>query len=85
MTAYGAQDCPRALKALAQVPAGNEDASAARFYSGVCSANLGDFRAAEEQLRSVASASGSGLEEQALYYMAQIALARNGAPRRVTL
>jgi protein-disulfide isomerase len=77
MKAYASQDCPRAIKALAQVPAEDEASIAARFYSGVCLMHEGDLPAASRTLRSVANAGDSPQQEAAFYYLAQTALAGN--------
>jgi phage FluMu protein Com len=79
MSAYVSQDCPRALKALSQVPAEDEASTAAHFYSGVCLMHEGDFSAASRSLRGVADAGDSPQQEAAFYYLAQIALAGNDA------
>ena len=77
MKAYARQDCAAAVKALAQVPAEEEDARAARFYSGICQMHKGDLAGASERLRGVASAGDSSQQEAAFYYLAQIALEGN--------
>jgi anti-sigma factor RsiW len=79
MTAYAKQDCPGAVKALAKVPAADEDARAARFYSGVCEMHDGDLKLASRSLRGVGDAGDSPQQEAAFYYLAQIALADNDA------
>jgi hypothetical protein len=79
MTAYANQDCPGAVKALAKVPATDEDARAARFYSGVCEIHDGNLDAAAKTLKSVANAGDSPQQEAALYFLAQVALKRNDA------
>jgi tetratricopeptide (TPR) repeat protein len=79
MKAYASQDCARAVKTLVQVPAADEDARGARFYSGVCLMQQGDLADAAERLRSVANAGDSPQQEAAFYYLAQIALANNDA------
>jgi hypothetical protein len=75
MKSYVSQDCPSAVKALAQVPAEDEASTAARFYSGVCLMHEGDMSAATRSLRSVANAGDSPQQEAAFYYLAQTALA----------
>jgi tetratricopeptide (TPR) repeat protein len=79
MTAYANQDCPGAVKALAKVSAADEDARAARFYSGVCEMHDGDLGAAAKTLKAVANAGDSPQQEAALYFLAQVALKRNDA------
>jgi len=77
MKAYTSHDCAQAVKALGQVPAGDEDSLAARFYSGVCQMHGGDLPGASKSLRGVADAGDSPQQEAAFYYLAQIALAGN--------
>jgi tetratricopeptide (TPR) repeat protein len=77
MKAYAAGDCSLAVKALSQVAAQDQDALAARFYSGVCRMHMGDLPAASATLRKVAGAGESAQQEAALYYLAQIALSGN--------
>jgi len=79
MKAYSSQDCPRALTALAQVPATDADSHAAHFFSGICQMHLGDLDAASRSLSAVSDAGDSPQQEAALYYLAQLALARNNA------
>jgi TolA-binding protein len=79
MKAYSAHDCASARKSLTQVPAGDEDTLAARFFLGVCQMHDGDIGDAKRSLRSVADAGDSPQQEAALYYLAQIALASNDA------
>jgi len=79
MKAFSRQDCPHAVKALAQVPAHDEDALAAHFYTGVCQMKQENFPAASRTLEAVAQAGDSPQQEAALYYLAQVALARNDA------
>lgn len=79
MKAYAAGDCALAVKALSQVAAQDEDARAAKFYSGVCRMHMGDLPAASATLRKVAGAGESAQQEAALYYVAQIALSENDA------
>jgi predicted Zn-dependent protease len=77
MTAYTKQDCPGAVKALAKVPATDEDSRAARFYSGICAMHEGDMGAAAKTLKSVANAGDSPQQEAAVYFLAQVALEQN--------
>ena len=79
MKAYAGKDCRGAVKALAQVPARDEDSLAARFFMGVCQMRDGDLGAASRTLDSVANAGDSPQQEAALYYLAQVALERNDA------
>ncbi len=77
MKAYTRQDCPSAMRDLSQVPTQDDDSLAAQFYIGVCQMREGDFAAASSSLRRVDSAGDTPQQEAALYYLAQIALARN--------
>jgi TolA-binding protein len=77
MKAYSRNDCPAAIKALSQVPPQDDDARAAKFYSGVCQMHEGDLNAASRALEAVANAGDSPQQEAALYYLAQVALERN--------
>lgn len=77
MKAYSSNDCPHAIKTLSQVPAADEDSSAARFYTGVCQMHDGDLATASQTLRGLAEAGDSPQQEAALYYLAQISLSRN--------
>jgi TolA-binding protein len=79
MKEYSRHDCPSAAKALAQVPAHDEDSLAAQFFMGVCQMHDGDAVAAARILESVANAGDSPQQEAALYYLAQVALERNDA------
>jgi len=79
MKAYTHGDCLGALKALAQVPAEDEDSLAGQFYTGVCQMHLENLTAAAAALRRVANAGDSPQQEAAFYYLAQIALERNDA------
>lgn len=79
MSAYATGNCAAAVKALSQVPAQDEDALAARFYTGVCRMQMGDLPAASATLRKVSAAGESAQQEAALYYLAQIALSENDA------
>lgn len=79
MRAYARQDCRGALKALAQVPAEDEDSLAGKFYIGVCQMHLDDLTAAAATLRRVANAGDSPQQEAAFYYLAQIALESDDA------
>ena len=76
MKAYSAHDCQGAERALAQVGAQDEEALAAQFYTGVCQMHDGDLAAAQATLRKVDAAGDSPEQEAALYYLAQVALAR---------
>lgn len=80
MKAYAERDCVGAVNALARVPAEDDDARAARFYSGVCQMHAGDLAGASQRLRSIAAAGDSPQQEAAYYYLAQIALAGNDPP-----
>lgn len=77
MKSYAAQDCAGAVKSLAQVPADDQDALAAHFYTGACLLHEGDLARAAKSLGSVANAGDSPQQEAALYYLAQAALAGN--------
>jgi hypothetical protein len=79
MKAYLRQDCLGAVMNLSQVPAQDDDSLAAQFYIGVCQMHDGDLTVAASSLRHVESAGDSPQQEAALYYLAQIALARNDA------
>jgi hypothetical protein len=79
MTAYSKQDCAGAVKDLAHVPAQDEDALAARFYSGVCLMHEGNMAGASKSLQGVAEAGDSPQQEAALYYLAQVALVNKDA------
>jgi TolA-binding protein len=74
---YSAGDCSGAVAMLAKVPPADDHALAARFYTGVCRMSSGDLASAAATLRRVAAAGDSPVQESALYYLAQIALARN--------
>jgi TolA-binding protein len=76
MKAYAAQDCQGAQKALSQVAPQDEEALAAQFYTGVCQMHDGELAAAQATLRKVDAAGDSPEQEAALYYLAQVALAR---------
>jgi hypothetical protein len=76
MKAYSAHDCQGAEKALSQVPAQDDEALAAQFYTGACQMHGGELAAAQATLRKVDAAGDSPEQEAALYYLAQIALAR---------
>jgi len=80
MKAYSAGDCHTALTELARVNASTSAGPAARFYSALCQMHLGDLPAAASTLQRVAAAGKSPLQEAALYYLAQIALARDDPP-----
>ena len=79
LKAYTRQDCPTAVKTLAQVPPNNEDSLAAQFYMGVCQMHDGQSGAATRTLESVANAGDSPQQEAALYYLAQGSLEQNDA------
>jgi len=79
MNAYTKKDFAKAAALLAQVPAGDRDSLAARFFDGVCKMHTGDLDGAAHSLRGVSDAGDSPEQEAALYYQAQIALARNDA------
>jgi len=79
MKAYGAGDCRTALLELAQVPPDSGHATSTHFYSGACQMHTGNLAAAATRLRQIANAGDSPQQEAALYYLAQIALARNDA------
>ena len=79
MTAYRQGRCNAATARLAGVPAQDETALAARFYTGVCQMHVGNLAAASATLRGVTAQGDSPQQESALYYLAQIALARNDA------
>src|SRR5450631_196686 len=79
MKDYVNRDCPRALEALARVPAEDEASTAARFYSGVCLMHEGALPDASRSLKGVADAGDSPQQEAAFFYLAQIALAGNDA------
>jgi hypothetical protein len=79
MKAYTRRQCPGAVMNLLQVPAQDDDSLAAQFYTGVCQMHEGDLTGATSSLRHVESAGDSPQQEAALYYLAQIALARNDA------
>jgi hypothetical protein len=76
MKAFSADDCHGAEKALSQVPAQDQEALAAQFYTGVCQMHSGELAAAQSTLRKVDTAGDSPEQEAALYYLAQVALAR---------
>jgi hypothetical protein len=77
MKAYTNVDCPTAVKALAEVPAHDERAVAARLYTGVCQMHDEDLTSAAQTLRGVAGAGDSPQQEAALYYLAQLDLLGN--------
>jgi hypothetical protein len=80
MEDYTKGDCAQAVKALSEVPSGDRDSRAARFFSGVCRMHEGDLSGASKTLTGVAEAGDSPQQEAALYYLAQLALASNDAP-----
>lgn len=77
MGAYAKSDCRQAVAALSKVEASDGMALAAHFYTGVCQMHQKNFPAAEFSLRGVAEAGDSPQQEAAIYYLAQIALAKN--------
>jgi len=77
MTAYADGNCQAALVNLAQVPAQDKQERKARLYSGLCQLHEGDLAAAAFSLHKVVDAGDSPQLELALYYLAQIELARN--------
>jgi hypothetical protein len=79
MKSYTRQQCPGAVMNLLQVPAQDDDSLAAQFYTGVCQMHEEDLTGATSSLRHVENAGDSPQQEAALYYLAQIALARNDA------
>jgi hypothetical protein len=79
MKAYQQNHCASAAPELAQVPSQDPAALAAKFYTGACQMHLGNLTAASATLRAVAAKGDSPQQESALYYQAQIALARNDA------
>jgi hypothetical protein len=79
MKAYAKDDCPGAVSSLAQVRAPNGDSLEASFYTGVCLMHEQKLSAAHDKLQQVARAGDSPEQEAALYYLAQVALARNDA------
>jgi hypothetical protein len=79
MKAYSAHDCGRAVELLSRVETQSDDAVAAKFYTGVCEMDEGKLAAASASLGKVAGARDSAQQEAAIYYLAQIALAREDA------
>jgi hypothetical protein len=79
MKAYAGKDCASTLKDLKQVPAQDEDALAAHFFTGVCQMHLGDLNGASQTLKGVAGAGDSPQQEAAYYYLAQVTLAHGDA------
>jgi hypothetical protein len=79
MKAYSRQDCMNAVTELSRVPAADRDSLAARFFGGICRMHQGDLDGAAKSLRGVSGAGDSPEQEAALYYQAQIWLARNDA------
>jgi len=79
MKAYTRKDCANAVKNLGQVPAQDADRLAAQFYMGICQLQERELDAASGTLRAVAEAGDSPQQEAALYYLAQLALAREDA------
>jgi TolA-binding protein len=77
MKAYAQGRCNVALVDLSEVPAQDASALAAKFYSGACQMHMGNLTGAAQTLHSVAARGDSPQQESALYYLAQISLARN--------
>jgi len=77
MTAYGQGNCRDAVAALAQVPAQDKQERKSQLYSGLCQMHEGELAAAASSLHKVVNAGDSQQLELALYYLAQIQLARN--------
>jgi hypothetical protein len=77
MKAYERGDCKSALAALARVPVQDKRAHTAEFYSAACQMHEGDMVAAAIKFQKVALMGDSLHQESALYYLAQINLARN--------
>jgi len=77
MKAYRANDCTAAVKTLTRVPEQDADALNAQFYAGVCQMHMDQFAAASKALRAIAVNTDCPQQEAAIYYLAQIALARN--------
>jgi hypothetical protein len=81
MKAYAEGNCATALPYLAQVPAGSPQAVAAHFYAGACQFSLHDLGKAAASLETTARAGDSPQLEAALYYLAQVKLARGDAEK----
>jgi len=79
MKAYSNSDCARAINSLAQIDTQDKNARAAQFYRGACWIHEGKMTEAAASMRLVADAGDSPQQEAALYYLAQIALARSDA------
>jgi hypothetical protein len=77
MSAYGRGDCQAALSALARVSPQDLAARQAQFFSAACRMHKGDLAAAAAGLHKIADEGDSPEQESVLYYLAQIALARN--------
>jgi tetratricopeptide (TPR) repeat protein len=77
MTAYAHGNCQGALSALALVAPQDKQERKAQLYSGLCQMHEGDLAAAASSLNKVVDAGDSQQLELALYYLAQIELARN--------
>jgi len=77
MSAYGHGDCLGAVAALVQVPAQDKEERQAEFFSAACRMHQGELAAAGAGLRKGMDEGDSPQQESALYYLAQIALARN--------
>jgi outer membrane PBP1 activator LpoA protein len=65
------------VAALVQVPAQDKEERQAEFFSAACRMHQGELAAAGAGLRKVMDEGDSPQQESALYYLAQIALARN--------
>jgi len=77
MKAYANGDCSQAIATLSKIETSDNNALAAYFYTGVCQMHEKDFSAAIVSLRRVSDAGDSPQQEAALYYLTQIALAKN--------
>jgi len=80
MTEYAHGQCSSALDDLAQVSPESRSRLAAQFYSGACQMHERDYYAAQATLQAVVDQGDSPQQEAALYYLAQVALARGDAP-----
>jgi hypothetical protein len=79
MQAYTRGDCAAALPSLASVPAENQDATAAQFYSAACELDSHRLGAAIADFRKVIHVGDSPQLEAANYYLAQAMLERGDA------
>jgi TolA-binding protein len=79
MQAYTQGDCAAAIPSLASVPAENEDATAAQFYTAACQLDGHKLDAAISGFKAVIRAGDSPQLEAANYYLAQAMLARGDA------